>query len=69
MVSVWRPGPNVSIALPSRKNTASWFSCTISWAPSLMSVEPSGGTRCTIERFDVVEKLDDFQANCHVWGS
>jgi hypothetical protein len=48
VVSVWRPGPNVSSALPSRKKTADWFSCTMSCAPILMSADPCGGTRATI---------------------
>ena len=37
VVSVWRPGPKTSRALPSRKNTAHWVSCTTSWAPTLIS--------------------------------
>src|ERR1700688_1091016 len=45
---VCRPGPKVSSALPSRKNTACWLSSTISWLPSRMSQVPSGGTRATI---------------------
>src|SRR5205085_6236710 len=48
VVSVWRPGPNVSSALPSRKKTADWFSCTMSCAPIFMSAEPCGGKRETI---------------------
>ena len=33
VASVWRPGPKVSSALPSRKNTACWLSSTMSWLP------------------------------------
>ena len=69
VVSVWRPGPNVSIALPSLKNTASWFSWTINCAPSLMSAEPSGGMRCTSERFDSSKKSMTSRRIAMIWGS
>src|SRR5512145_2376964 len=48
VVSVCRPGPNVSRALPSRKNSAHWFSLTTSCAPSLSSPPPEN--RQTISR-------------------
>src|SRR5262245_62142227 len=48
VVSVCRPGPNVSRAFPSRKNSAHWFSLTTSWAPSLSSPPPE--KRQTISR-------------------
>ena len=66
VVSVWRPGPKVSSALPSRKNTAHWFSWTMSWAPSLMSAEPLGGSRWTISAAGVVEVLDDLEKRRHL---
>src|SRR6266481_4885698 len=48
VVRVCRPEVKVSSALPSRKKVAHWLSWTMSWAPSLMFVEPEGGSRWTI---------------------
>ena len=45
---VWRPGPKVSSALPSRKKTACWLSSTTSWLPSWIALVPCEGTRATI---------------------
>ncbi len=43
VASVWRPGPKVSSALPSRKKTACWLSSTMSWLPSRMAAVPLRG--------------------------
>src|SRR4029453_6692935 len=48
VVSVCRPGPKESSALPSRKNSAHWFSLTMSWGPSFSSPPPA--KRQTISR-------------------
>src|SRR6476661_2889577 len=45
---VWRPGPKVSSALPSRKKTACWLSSTISWLPSWIAAVPLAGQRDTM---------------------
>src|SRR5688500_2014880 len=45
---VWRPGPKVSRALPSRSKTACWLSSTISWLPSWISAVPERGQRATM---------------------
>ena len=37
---VWRPGPKVSSALPSRKKTARWLSSTMSWLPRRIAAVP-----------------------------
>ena len=45
VVRVWRPEGRASSALPSRKNTPHWLSCTMSCAPNLMAADPEGGSR------------------------
>src|SRR5436305_839303 len=46
--SVWRPGPKVSSALPSRKKTACWLSSTMSWLPKRTGAVPLAGQRDTM---------------------
>ncbi len=48
VASVCRPGPKVSRALPSRRNTACWLSSTISWLPRRISAVPYCGHRATM---------------------
>ena len=42
VVSVWRPGPKMSSALPSRKKTAAWLSRTMSCEPMRKSPDHLG---------------------------